>query len=430
MREKINRFPKIGQRIMRTVTAVFFVLLIYSVFNIQRDPFYAAIATVLCTQPHLGSSKMEAVNRIVGTFMGAFFGALYLLLEIHVIGPYYNEFIGMIMTALFVMLVLYTTVLLKKTQTAVLASMVFLSLAIIQFGDTTPAAYIFYRVLDTLVGIGVAFLIMEIHLPRERRKDILFVSALDDTLVSVNNQMTAYSRVDLNKMLAEGAKFTIYTDRTPAAMISVVQDINLNLPVIAMGGAVLYDIRENRYMLEYIIPSNVANCLEETLTKRGYDYFQNVILDDVLLIYYRESKKPVQQRFYEYYRKSPYRNYIKKARPKDQDVVYFTVLDTMERLEQLKAVLESDELPHRVRVQIKENEFEDLGMMRIFNKNATRDNMIHYLKSTTGSAHTVTFGSLEGQYDVVVRAGDMNRVVKTMKKRFEPVIFTKNARRK
>ena len=59
----------------------------------------------------------------------------------------------------------------------------------------------------------------------------------------------------------------------------------------------------------------------------------------------------------------------------------------------------------------------------ITNLNTTRENMIAYLKKETGLEKTVTFGSIEGKYDVVVSEYDQNKVVKTLKKMYEPFLW-------
>ena len=47
--------------------------------------------------------------------------------------------------------------------------------------------------------------------------------------------------------------------------------------------------------------------------------------------------------------------------------------------------------------------------------------MLKYLKNYLGIEKTVTFGSIEGKYDVIVGAGDTNKVVREIRKRYEPV---------
>ena len=57
--------------------------------------------------------------------------------------------------------------------------------------------------------------------------------------------------------------------------------------------------------------------------------------------------------------------------------------------------------------------------IKIYNKNASKQNMMKYLKSMMGVEKTITFGTIPGQYDVVVRLGDSNKIVHKMKRYFE-----------
>lgn len=43
-----------------------------------------------------------------------------------------------------------------------------------------------------------------------------------------------------------------------------------------------------------------------------------------------------------------------------------------------------------------------------------------------GTKEIVTFGSMDGKYDVTIKDGDSNQVVKTMKHQFEPVCWKKD----
>lgn len=53
-------------------------------------------------------------------------------------------------------------------------------------------------------------------------------------------------------------------------------------------------------------------------------------------------------------------------------------------------------------------------------RNASKENMIHYLKDMLGVDKTVTFGSIPDRYDIIVESGDANRVVHILKKQYEP----------
>jgi len=54
--------------------------------------------------------------------------------------------------------------------------------------------------------------------------------------------------------------------------------------------------------------------------------------------------------------------------------------------------------------------------------------MTEYLKAMLDLKKTVTFGSIEGKYDIVIRSGDSNRVVRELKKRYEVVKWRRTRR--
>ena len=49
--------------------------------------------------------------------------------------------------------------------------------------------------------------------------------------------------------------------------------------------------------------------------------------------------------------------------------------------------------------------------------------MIEYLKQRLNIDQVITFGSIPERYDVIVTDGNMNRVVKQLKKLYEPIGF-------
>lgn len=50
--------------------------------------------------------------------------------------------------------------------------------------------------------------------------------------------------------------------------------------------------------------------------------FANVIIDDLLVIYYEETDDPVQRELVETLRHSPYRNYVQREVPETEQVVH------------------------------------------------------------------------------------------------------------
>lgn len=70
-------------------------------------------------------------------------------------------------------------------------------------------------------------------------------------------------------------------------------------------------------------------------------------------------------------------------------------------------------------------DYKGYAYIKIYEKNASRESMLDYLKNVTGLTKTITFGSIEGKYDVVIDKYDNNKVAHTLKRMYEPYIWEK-----
>lgn len=247
-----QHIPVIGLRIIKSSISVALCFAIAYVRGNDGIVFYSLLSALWCVQMYRTNTKKNALQRFSGTVIGALYGLLFLLilrkLQVSKTAISANEETAFIIQAtlvsVLIIFVLYTTVLLNKKQASYFSCVVFLSIAVNHITDMNPYQFVWNRFLDTCIGIGVGIFVNDFSLPLKKKKDILFVSGLDDTLLNENANLTDYSKVELNRMLDEGLQFTISTIRTPASLMEPVRDIHLNLPVIAMDGAVLYDMEE------------------------------------------------------------------------------------------------------------------------------------------------------------------------------------------
>jgi hypothetical protein len=318
--------------------------------------------------------------------------------------------------------ILYTTILIKKKQASYFSCVVFLSIVVNHVTDSNPYLFVWNRFLDTMIGIVIGVGVNSFHLPTERKKDILFISGLDDTLLHEKDALSDYSRVELNRMLDDGANFTVSTMRTPASIMETMREIRLKIPVIAMDGAVLYDTGENKYLRTYVISNAMSKELIQTIRDSGLSCYINVVVDDMLEIFYKETGDEFQRKFVEKMRRSPYRNYIKSEELHAENVVYFMLLYPSDVIADFYEKLREQQFTEKLKVLMyASKDYPGYSYIKIFNKNATREHMANYLKEMLGMQETVTFGSIPGRYDVVVAPGDTNKVVQELKKRYEPI---------
>ena len=154
--------PHLGQRIVKTTVAVFLCLLFYYLrgYRGQDMPTEAAITAIICMQPYVRDTGAYAVNRFVGTLIGAFWGLLLLLLLNDFPSLGQSVLLLYAMMALGVLLSLYSAVLVRMPDAAGLASIVFLCI-VIAFPDIeAPLRQAAHRLLDVFVGTAVATLKM------------------------------------------------------------------------------------------------------------------------------------------------------------------------------------------------------------------------------------------------------------------------------
>lgn len=416
--------PGIGMRIIKSALAVAICYIINLFRADQGMVFYSQLAALWCIQMYRSNTMKNAIQRTIGTLVGALYGLIYLLVNPIIFRTDNNIkiFAEEMLVALMIIVVLYTTVLLKQNQAAYFSCVVFLSIVVNHIGDINPYMFVWNRFLDTMIGIVVGILVNDIRLCFHPNRNTLFISGLDGMLLNQKDAISAFSKVELNRMIDNGMNFTISTMRTPAAIIEPMKDVRLKLPVIAMNGAVLYETNQHTYIKAYVISKETSQEVVNLIEEAGLNYYSNVIIDDMLVIYYQDTEDQVNRELVQKLRGSPYRNYVKRSLPDDEAVVYFMILDKTDKILDFYNCLKSKGIVDRLRV-IKYDSKDYLGYsyIKIYNKNATKEKMIEYLKEFTSIEDVVTFGTIKDQYDVYIETNDVNKVVREVRKRYEPI---------
>lgn len=421
--DKKKTFPHMGKRIMKSAIAV---ALCFAISFIRGDSgivFYSQLAAIWCIQAYTVDTWKSALQRMLGTVIGALYGLLFLLGkgEFAVSGVI-GKCIDAAFISIMIVVILYTTVVIHKKQASYFSCVVFLSIVVNHLNDANPYLFVWNRFLDTTIGIIVGIFVNSFSLPKNKQKDVLFVSGLDDLLINEQERLSDYSRVQLNRMIDDGANFTVSTVRTPAAIMELMSDVRLSLPVVAMDGAVLYDIREHEYKKVYVISKDKAKELLTLIHRQGLKCFTNVIIDDTLVIYYEDMEDEIQRSLVNKLRHSPYRNYIKRPVPESEDVVYIMLFDKYEKIKDFYLLLEEKGYSKELKIEMYNSvDTEGYSYLKMFNRNASKKNMINYLKEESGLTKTVTFGSVPDEYDVVVESGNINKLVHILKRLYEPL---------
>ncbi|SFU59957.1 FUSC family protein [Butyrivibrio sp. M55] len=390
MKNERVHLPHIGMRIIKSAIGVLICFVIYFLRGKQGTPFYSALAVLWCIQNQTKNTVNNAIQRTIGTFIGAVYGLIYILLKQNIFN-FGDSFLHYCIISLALIPIIYTTVVIKQKKASYFSCVVFLSIVVNHLLDENPYIFVLNRSLDTLIGIFVGLILNSISFHGKLDKETLFVVNMDNSMDGLSGGVTPYSKVIMNGMLEKGMKLSFMTLRTPAGFLEGMPEIKPSLPIIAMDGAILYDVKENRYPKVYIISAEHAGEIEKFITERGFNIFTTVILEDVLIIYYNELVNDAEKDIYEKMHKSPYRNYLNKKRPCDHAVVYMMSIDKTEKIEKLVGEIKESDVYDELKIlSYPSREYKGYSYIKIYSKNASVKNMTDYLMNAEEIKTVVT----------------------------------------
>lgn len=419
---KSKHFPLPGQRIFRSMVSVWLCFILYFLRGRHGIPFYSVIAALQCLQPYNKEMRNVARKRITGTLVGAAWGLVCLLLELELIHEGVpDEIPHYLLMGFAVGIVLYSTVLLKVSDSAYFSAVVFLTVAVNHIGDANPYLFAFNRLLDTVLGVLIAEVVNRVHLPRVRNLDTLFVSDLEDVLFPKGGSLSPFSRIELNRLMEDGARFTIVTEETQATVRQFLPGVNLNYPIITMNGAALYDLTTMEYIQTISMPFPNAEHLIQWVESQGLSCFINSVEDNLLVVRFRELSNRAMQELFQAKRSSPYRNFVHSPVHNYESVLYLFILDTREKIEAAFQDFSDWEWADSYRIIKGTSKTPGFSYLKIYDAGVSREAMLHILEEKLGTEKTVLIGKTPEEADLVVTDPGNNQAVKLLKRHFEPV---------
>ena len=147
---------KPGLRIIKTGLAVLIAMLISYFRPGEGLDFYSAIAAIICMQQSVHETFHKGLGRIIGTIFGGAMGLCFLLLFPENSLP---DILRIIIIAILVTLIIWIMASVNKKDAVSIAGIVFLSVSINHAEDIVPFNFALNRVIDTLIGVLVAFFV-------------------------------------------------------------------------------------------------------------------------------------------------------------------------------------------------------------------------------------------------------------------------------
>lgn len=323
--------PMIGSRILKTAIAVFICLLIHIAKGYRGGISESCITAIICMQPYAKDARKSAIGRIVGSTFGAFWGLAFLMLMFRLPGTAAHMLIVYFLMSLGVILAVYTCVVLNISDTAGLAAIVFLCV-VINYPDVDPSLLgTFLRIFDTILGVLVALAVNSFRIPTRKRPDKLFFLELNHLAYDRYSRISSRVLIELNRLYDQGAKICLETMYAPAFLISQLQTLHINMPIIVLGGAALYDIRENIYLEVQAMPYEDADYLYQMVQLLGYGGVMFTLRGNSMMLFHVGEKSKQEEDNYQLMRRSPYRNYMEgKFSEEDQVLAFRMILEEEE----------------------------------------------------------------------------------------------------
>ena len=420
---RIRNLPLPGQRIFRSLIAILLCFAVYALRGRQGMPFYSVIAALQCIQQYTRSMTAVARRRVIGTLVGAAWGLLTLLIALKIReNTVPDEMLHYLIISIITAMVIYSTVLLKIQDMAYFSAVVFLSITMNHIADANPYIFVFHRTLDTMIGVAIAEIVNRTHLPRVRNTDTLYVSGIQDTIFGTGKRISGYAKVELNRLIEDGCLFTVSTIQTPATVRELLPDVNLPLPVIAADGTILFDMKKREILQAITLRPEVAAKLRAFLEEEQMDYFLNQAEHNTLMVRYGEMRNPAIRTLYEQKRLSVYRNFAPLREVHVERVLYFLLADEEEKLHAVIEKLKKQEWASEIRITYDQAQSHGSWLcVKLLPAESGQNRLQEQLMAQLGVSKKLTFGSSAEECDVVIQDVDKDRMVKELKRCFEPV---------
>ncbi len=371
--------PPLGKRIRKTGIAVFICLLIYVLRGYRGMVSQSCVAAIICMQPFRKDIKQQAIERVVGMVIGAFWGLFFL--QIFKLNPLFSDFmiIVYLLIAIGVVCTLYSTVLFRQTNTAALAAIVFLGITLPYPDIEEPLMQTYHQVVDTCIGIFVAAFVDAYERPRKKHPEYLFFVRLQDLVPDRYAHVLPQILVMLNRLYKDGARISLVSRWAPAFLLSQMGTMEINCPVIVMEGAALYDIPNKQYLNVIPVSREDADLLAQYLIQFCGGYCLYTVQESNMFVYRRGEMNLMEEQDYHLMKRSPYRNYVSGELSPEDQIAFIRIIDKPEIIDELEDKIRPL-LPNNLRIGKRiQPGMEECSGLYFFNKNATIENQKDYL---------------------------------------------------
>jgi Cof subfamily protein (haloacid dehalogenase superfamily) len=157
---------------------------------------------------------------------------------------------------------------------------------------------------------------------------------MDGTLLNRNAELSEYTVSVLNRLIDRGMRFSIATARTADSAIQIMSQIKLNLPIILMNGALIYDTQRQSYIKTLKLERGTVSDVIGIMKKHAVNGFVYGISGNKPMFYYKELDTQPLRDYYDDRTRRFNRQWTRVDDYEDcadNHIIYFTLMNTKER---------------------------------------------------------------------------------------------------
>ena len=222
----------------------------------------------------------------------------------------------------------------------------------------------------------------------------LYISDLDGTLLNSNSQVSEKTRIILNKGIEKGILFSLATARTPATVMKLLEDVNIQLPMVLMTGALTFDKHKNIYTDVRAFTPKTSELIIDVLEERGISSFIYTVDNNHLRVFYKEEINELERRFIKERIGSPYKTFhIVRSYyniTKGLEPVLFFIMDDFSKVQEANNYIKNID---GVTTYFYRDIFDKTkGYMEIFTEGTSKAEAIRRLASAVAADRLIVFG--------------------------------------
>jgi Cof subfamily protein (haloacid dehalogenase superfamily) len=219
----------------------------------------------------------------------------------------------------------------------------------------------------------------------------LYVSDLDGTLLNSNKELSDFTKKTINQMIAEGIHFTIATARSYSSAKSLIEPLDLKLPIILNNGGFVYDPVKEEFILENYLAQDMTQAIVDILLDNAINPIIHLKNQGKNQMFYRGLFNYGEKHYYEDRRQAGDDRFtlVENYHLDNKEIITIFAIDEYEKL---KTVEEQLQKKFNVQIHLFKDVYSNFYWLEMNHPKANKKSGINFLKNKFNFEKIIGFG--------------------------------------